>query len=165
MALVVEDGSIVPDANSYISLEDAKAYATERDFGVAWTGSTDSQLEAALLYATRWLDESWSWKGGIVDATQALDWPRDGVIDDEGRDVPRDSIPVAIQQAEVEMAHAHRIGSLAAIRTTGIDSVKAGPVEVKFLGGGGQRTHYQFADRLVRGYALADGDSVQLVRA
>lgn len=75
MSIVVEDGSIVTGANSYVSAADLAAYAAAR--GVTLTG-TDSVL---LLKAMDYLESfDARFKGKRITRDQPLSWPRDGAV-------------------------------------------------------------------------------------
>jgi hypothetical protein len=72
MALIIEDGSGVLNANSYGTVVGARAYAVAR--AVVLSG-TDSDVEAQLIKATDYL-ESLEYLGNVVLFTQSLQWPR-----------------------------------------------------------------------------------------
>ncbi|MCP4257653.1 MAG: hypothetical protein GY774_09035 [Planctomycetes bacterium] len=97
MALIVEDGSQVTDADSYISVVDAQAYLDARSKTVTVT-------ESLLLQAMGELNGQ-SWRGAIVDTDQALSWPRVGVYDCENRYIATDTVPAAIGYAQAFLAY------------------------------------------------------------
>lgn len=73
MPLVVEDGSIVPNANSYISLLDAKEFYTTRGH----IFESDSALEQSLVLACDYINIMESrFQGERVQLTQGLAFPR-----------------------------------------------------------------------------------------
>lgn len=77
MALIVEDGSGLPNAESYVSVSTAAAYLTAMgspDFADAQL----SEQEAALRRATQYLDTRYTFIGEPMTDTQALQWPRSG---------------------------------------------------------------------------------------
>lgn len=74
MTLVVEDGTGKATGESYVSVADCNAYAAANGVS-AWIGS-DSEKEAALRKATRYLDTAFRWRGVRSTTTQALEWPR-----------------------------------------------------------------------------------------
>ena len=82
MTLIVEDGSIVAGAESYISVADAETFLNNR--GLTLTGA-ESDKEAALRKATDYMVQVYRmrWQGWKVDQTQALDWPRNSVYVDQ----------------------------------------------------------------------------------
>lgn len=98
MAFIVEDGTGVAGANAYMTVAELDAYWADR--GV----TLDGDKEAAIIVATQYVDGSFRWKGAIVFADQSLDWPRVGVVDDEGRAVDSMSIPDRLKFAVAEYA-------------------------------------------------------------
>lgn len=101
MAFIVETGSIVAGATSYLSVADLDSYWSDR--GVTLS-ETDAQKEAALIIATQYVDLNNNWKGSIVSETQPRDWPRVDVYDDEGRGIRSDEIPFQLKNAVAEYA-------------------------------------------------------------
>lgn len=101
MALTVEDGSIVPNADSYVSRADLISYAAARGVTLLDDITTDQKAIKAMDYLD--LYEA-NWKGSQVDAaTQALAWPRKNVyiIDDEL--FSQTAIPVQLIRAQKEL--------------------------------------------------------------
>lgn len=99
MALVIEDGSVVAGANSYIEVQDAKDYAAARGVDL---GSDDAVTEQRLLGAMDYL-ESLSYKGTRTDPdNQVLAWPRTGVVSD-GRTYGPNVIPTQLKSAQAQL--------------------------------------------------------------
>jgi hypothetical protein len=96
---VVEEGTGLANAESYISVADADTYHTAQG-NAAWTGTTDAK-EQALRKATAYLDDKYAkrWRGNRANESQALRWPRIAVYDDDQFYVPSTSIPVKLKQA------------------------------------------------------------------
>jgi hypothetical protein len=94
MALVVEDGTGVADANSYIDLDDLEAYAAERGLTIA---TTDADNEVFILRAMDYI-EARPFQGKKYLADQALQWPRDLVYID-GYLIGVDVIPANLKKA------------------------------------------------------------------
>lgn len=102
--------------NSYSSLAAANTYHTTRLHNTAWTGATDANKEAALIWATRNF-ETLVWVGWMTDPAQNLQWPRAGVFKN-GKEVQDASdsalyynlifdsaaIPTFLQEATAEAA-------------------------------------------------------------
>lgn len=109
MALVVEDGSVVPGANSYVDMTYADAYHLSRN-NTAWAegaSSPDTDREGALIRATQWLDATYRsrFPGAKVGGrSQSLQWPRTGAVDADGNTIADDEIPTEIMQATCEAA-------------------------------------------------------------
>lgn len=96
MAIVVEDGTIVANANSYVSEATLTAYATAR--GITLTGDLEELLIKAMDYI-----ESLDFIGVKYTRDQGLQWPRaDVVIDYYYRDV--DYIPTELTKGLMETA-------------------------------------------------------------
>lgn len=97
MSLVVEDGTVVADANSYCSVAFADSYFADRGV-VEWTG-TNAKKEEALIRATDYIESKYSvrFKGNPETDDQSLSWPRlnvnyDGII------------PIPLRKATAEYA-------------------------------------------------------------
>ena len=109
MPIVVEDGTLPANSNSYISLVDAETYATDRGL---WTSSTtDDAKTVALLRAADYLN-TLQWKGVSVAWNRVMAWPREsvpqpgGAVDIYGNPVllANNIVPKAIPQAQAELA-------------------------------------------------------------
>ncbi len=101
MALIVEDGSIVTGANTYVSTADFVTWATAIGEG-ANLPVDEPSLEALLLNAM-FVIEAECYKGTRVSTEQPLSWPRSGVYVD-GQTLPSDSIPYDLVQAQCSYA-------------------------------------------------------------
>ena len=78
MALIVETGSLVTGANSYVTLAEARAYALAR--GVTLS-AVDATLEAIVLQAMDFFESHGArFKGERIERDQALSWPRAGAV-------------------------------------------------------------------------------------
>ncbi len=113
MALIVEDGTGINNAESYISVTDADSYFSSKRGDAAtynsdWaSGSTTTAIkEACLRWGTRLLDKYWAFDGEKSTTTQKLRWPRTGAVDDEGDKIAGNSIPDDLKYATAEMARA-----------------------------------------------------------
>lgn len=150
--------------DSYIDESDAANYASDRGWST-FIALTTAEITQLLLDAAIYLDRSYSWKGSIATESQALSWPRTGVEDHEGRTIASDSVPTVIGNAQIEIAYLqHMQGAILTSQTQGeIESVKAGPVSVKFMNGNtpneGQKIPH--ITRLLAGlYVSAPGQKV-----
>lgn len=100
MALVIEDGTCVADADSFVSLADADAHFVS--YGGFWTGD-DPDKEAALRRAALWLSTYIKWHG-TKTCTGRLAWPRSGVSDCEGVAIADNAIPYQVVFAQLAAA-------------------------------------------------------------
>lgn len=166
MSLIVETGSGVAGANSYISLADAGTYHTDRG-NAAWAAGSDADRTAALIRATFALDGMKAWRGVKASSSQPLVWPRAGAVDDDGYAVASDAIPQRLKDAVCEAAllELASAGALtpALDRGGAVTRVKVGPVEEEYSGAASARTAYAVIDGLLRGLCYA-GSGVKLAR-
>ncbi len=96
MTLIVEDGSIVANANSYADLDYIKAYALARG---ATLSIDDAVIEQQVAIAMDYIEGKRNEYQGIkVDSTQSLQFPRDYLIID-GFDFDSTSIPKELKNA------------------------------------------------------------------
>lgn len=176
MALVVEDGTSKSDADSYISLSDANSYFTNHGSPSAWDAATDSGKEGALRYAVVWLDNHYNWLGTVVLGTQARAWPRYigwdrwGINEDTlGFQVPYDSVPQRVIDAQCELALVHLNDALNTVADTSgaeISSIKLDVLALEYVD---RTTSYSrkvdFVDKMLKGLVEAGGWMVPVVRA
>lgn len=110
MSLIVETGSGLTNANSYISVADADTYVADHGNESVWTAATTAQKEAALRNATQYIDLQYgskfkSSKTNIDSGSrQALQFPRIAVTDDDGYLYDDDEMPDCLKHATVEAA-------------------------------------------------------------
>lgn len=147
MALVVEDGTGKANADSYVSLDDAAAYATSKGLTFPVSGADATPAEQALRRATTWIDGRYrsrftGYRKQLRD--QALEWPRLNAFDAvecATSVIDPDSVPVEIVQATVEAAVREKAspGSLSPDVTTGKikKSFRAGQIAVEYAVGSG----------------------------
>ncbi|MBK9496468.1 MAG: hypothetical protein IPO08_18575 [Xanthomonadales bacterium] len=100
---VVEDGTQVAGANSYVTTAYADDYfIVDPNFYTTWTALTTTQKEYYLAWATRLLDQKVVWRGYRYTDTQALRWPRSGAVDVDGIAIAVDAIPRQLKEATCE---------------------------------------------------------------
>lgn len=97
MAIVVEDGTLVSGANSYITLDEYKNWADDRGI----TYGNDSLLSQQLFRAHDYF-ETLRFRGLKSDELQAMQWPRDQVLID-GYAVESFEIPKEVKTAIFEL--------------------------------------------------------------
>lgn len=101
--LTIEDGTIVADADSYVTIANVATHATR--YGHTWAG-TDEAKEQAILRAMTFIEDSESlFRGHRVSSAQELSWPREYVPDARGTGyLASDAIPKGIKNAVMEAA-------------------------------------------------------------
>jgi len=101
MALVVEDGTQVAAAVSYVTVAEARAYAAARGLTLP---AADAQLEPLLVLAADYLEQlEADFQGVRVGDVQGMAWPRSGVY---VRDIllGDDAIPAGLKLAQCQLA-------------------------------------------------------------
>jgi hypothetical protein len=127
-----------PTANSYVSVAEADFYHTTRLHVELWTGSTVTTAikEAAVIMATRTLDLLYEWYSRPTYLTQALQWPRIGMLDFLQLSILGEGvIPSQLKNATAEFAR-QLIGEDrtedSEIEAQKIRSLDAGPISISF---------------------------------
>jgi hypothetical protein len=104
MALIVETGAGVANAECYADVTACAAYSTAF-YGASLNGST-ADKEAAIRRATAYLN-GLAWKGTrTLGRAQSLAWPRSGVTDCESLSIGANEIPTDLINAQHELARA-----------------------------------------------------------
>ena len=113
---------------SYGTIAEADVYLASNQ---QWLAQTTEAKQKNLDRSEVYLD-SLCWQGSLTDTLQTIAWPRTGVIDQEGRTVDPDTIPVEITNAFFECAALDMTGSLYAPEESSVTAktVSAGSVSV-----------------------------------
>jgi hypothetical protein len=102
--LTIEDGTIVEDADSYVTIDNVATYATR--YGGTWSPATDLVAEQAILRAMLYIegfDDQYC--GSRVSAAQELSWPREYVPNPRaGSYLSSSEIPKGLKNAVCEAA-------------------------------------------------------------
>ena len=75
MPFIVEDGTGLTTANSYIDLTFANEYHSDRG-ETEWASATDENKQFAIVKGTQYLDSHFIFKSTPLKATQSLKFPR-----------------------------------------------------------------------------------------
>jgi hypothetical protein len=143
-----------PAANSYLTVDEADGYWGARPFPDTWD-NTEQSKEALLITATRLTDALFYpakklvregksgpyyvirpiWLGSPASTTQALAWPRNGMVTIAGAPIPNTVIPDGLKAAVAELAgQLSKSDRLLDSDTVaqGISSISAGGVRIQF---------------------------------
>ncbi|HID7510335.1 TPA: DnaT-like ssDNA-binding protein [Enterobacter hormaechei] len=136
MALVVETGNIVPGADSYISLSDARALAAKYGYVLP---ADDTEAEAALRNGAMYVGlQEPALCGKRVSAAQSLSFPRTG-ISLYGFQVANNVIPDQVKLAQliagVEYGNGADVRGISDGRVTTMERVE-GAVTVQYANNG-----------------------------
>jgi hypothetical protein len=155
--LIVEDGTNVPNANSYISQADALIYFNNKADQVYLAASQDQQA-AALFRAGQGLD-FWlngRWYGKRANAVQSLDWPRKDVRDSEGYCVPNNVVPAKVKLAQAEVAKIELTTQFiqqSVDRSNAISKQTVGPIDITYMATAPSITYWPMVIAMLRDYA------------
>ena len=123
-------------ANSYCTLAEADQYHDDRPaVSTTWADASDGNKTKALLWATKLMESLFVWTGYATTTTQAIGWPRTGLLDRIDVSLDSDTVPAEVKNAQAEYARALLVANLAQdndIESQGITSIKAGSVALAF---------------------------------
>jgi len=133
MSLTLINTPAATNANSYVSLATAGLYIEENlHIYATWASLSTANREASLIYATSLLDTQIDWIGTKGDSSQALRWPRDDAVDQDGYDVTSTGIPIPVQRATAFYAYfLSQSDRVAEVDTFGFKRLKAGSLEME----------------------------------
>ncbi|MCR5699658.1 MAG: hypothetical protein K6G52_08455 [Treponemataceae bacterium] len=107
--MIVENGTGLADANSYVSVEFADDYFSAR--GVSeWDDLETEVKEQLLIKATDFVDNIYEWYGKKEFEQQALRFPRVDICDYEGAKIT--GIPTCLKQAVCDASLISKNGEL-----------------------------------------------------
>lgn len=135
MALIVEDGTSVVGANTYISADFARQYALDRGVTIPSATNIDAQIIMAADYLEGF-DERY--KGRRSSPSQSLSWPRTNVVI-YGSRFPINAIPDRLKQAQAQAFMEVFAGADLTPNVTGyaVRREKVDVLEVEYATGGG----------------------------
>jgi hypothetical protein len=131
--IIVEDGSIVPLANSYVTVAGFRQFCEERGVGLPLS---DDSISVFLIKAVDYLEASlFCYRGFKVNSSQSLQWPRFAAIVDRV-EISSTVIPVGIKNAQMQGAIALNSGIELLPNLKSSDFVKkeeVGPLKVEYF--------------------------------
>lgn len=134
VTMVVEDGTIVENANSYVSISYANTYL-ERNIHkyTTWENLSDDDKSALLVWSSSVIDNYFNFEGLRMTGDQDLRWPRYGAYDLDGYLIPNTEIPRELKDSVCELALAYATEDrLDDPDTAGISELKVDVIELKF---------------------------------
>lgn len=166
--LIVEDGSIVANANSYVDYDYVENYHSLRG-NTAWAAGDETAKQYAIIRATQAIDAMYKtkWKGNQTEyGTQELEWPREDV-EVNGTELDDNLIPSSVKKAVCEAALRELASSNSLQpdldRGGDIKKVKADTVEVEYFEGATAQTVYTILDNLLAD--LVDGTATSAINS
>lgn len=100
MSFIVEDGTIVANANAYVTVAEFRAYHGDR--GNSLAGFSAGNMEDAIVRATDYLDARFQFVGQKRSRSQSTQWPRYNAFDTDNFMVG--GVPVEVKEACMEYA-------------------------------------------------------------
>lgn len=166
MALIVETGAGLSNAESYISVANADTRMTNVG-NSNWTTLTTTEKEQALRRATIYMEQAYRerWLGYRETDTQALSWPRNSVIVDGFIPVDTDVVPADVANACADLAFKAAAGDLNPELTRGVVRKKVGPLETEYDRNSPQSVRYRSVDMMLAPYLKGSSAMATLVRA
>lgn len=152
MTLIVEDGTGLADAESYISVADADIYHTNRGNSAWLAVATELEKEQLLRKATDYMTSVYRflWQGRRFSNTQALDFPRwDVIIKDTGYSLASNVVPVQVKNSCCEFALRAIDGALMIDETQRIIREKVDVIEVEYSEFSPLQTRYAQIDAML----------------
>lgn len=139
MAVLIDTTPASPFANSFEDVAGADAYFASQLYAAAWFAATTDEKAQALITTTRALSRM-NWDGWPWTRTQALPFPRSGLLEKNGiYPLANTIIPAELKAATAEGARQLlESGQLPStpLETVGLKRIKAGSVELEYEPGG-----------------------------
>lgn len=130
--LVVEDGTGLPTANSFATVDEATAILEVNPHSL-WS-AVDPDVQANLLiWATRLLINMTKWKGKKRYENAGTPFPRTGLYDREGIAVTDEDVPVQVKEATALLADYLALTDPTVVNSaSNLTAIKADVVELEF---------------------------------
>lgn len=137
MAIIVEDGTLVANANAYINVQFFRDWHSAR--GIDLSDFETSSIESAIVKATDYVDKRFGTRfvGSKRDRTQSLMWPRTDAWTNQEDYINTDEIPNELKRGVVEYALiALKLGELLPIPAKSFNEVDMDSGETTISKGG-----------------------------
>lgn len=164
MRFIVEDGTGLPLSNAFVDVHFVDQYSQEMGKESIWgvlfneeglpetLEKIDMKKKQAIVQASRWLGNTFYWKGKKIDIKQGLAFPRE--IDNEK------VMPYEVKEATASAAiriFAGEVLTKDESRGGLIKSVKAGPVAVTYADSAPSGKQYKEIEDMIKEFAYGIG--------
>lgn len=165
--IIAEDGTVVANANSYLTLAEADTYHIGLENN-AWTDLSAGSRESALRRATTYMVEFYrfKWKGSRKDVDQLLDWPRvdvylDPAVAGDNITAPLAStiVPAEVMNACASLALSASTDTLYEDQEQKIIREKIGPLDTTFSEFSPSQKQYSSVNAALSLYLLNNGST------
>lgn len=150
MSLIIENGTGLDNADSYIDLTYLTDYATKRNITI--TGITEANIIKAMDY----FESAYTFKGTKLKETQSLAFPRliNGVVE----------YPIRIKNALCELTIKTKENELLKDTERATKREKVGDIEIEYSEYSKDETNYNFVINLILPWLSSNGFSHSIVR-
>lgn len=163
MALIVEDGTGMADATSFVTRAEYIAFAAARGVVVADEDASDIDAIKAVDYLM-----AECWLGEPTVTTQALPFPRTVYNFDRTLAFPSDEVPAAIKRAQMMLALASKSGIDLMPNLAGgavVTREKIGPIETEYAEASAyNRPTFPAVSAAIAPYQCGQGGAFRVVR-
>ena len=167
--LIVEDGTGLPNANSYCDLDYALEYCTMKGY-TSWQSLSDTEQKVFIIRGTEFIDNFYNWRGRKGKGSQALSFPRLDLYDDDQYLI--NGIPEKLKKACLEAAFLNSTSGADTLFTTkdengAIKRQKVDSLEVEYFSNQQNETNqssvdyttiYDILNKLLKGLYKEKGD-------
>jgi hypothetical protein len=103
--VIVENGSLVANANSFVTRDDVLAYCVNRGYSFSLTDT--ALADAAVIKGADWLKNTMrlNYRGSLRTATQTMPWPREDASMYRGPSIANTVVPQCVKDAQCELAY------------------------------------------------------------
>lgn len=156
MALIIEDGTGKEDADSYVSIEYLRSYCEKRQIELPGDPD-DNVIGAKLIEATEYADTVKRYKASRLKASQALYFPREGLVDWDGQ--PVEGIPRRLKDAVCFLAVTAFSEPLYENLGQTVKSESIGPISTTYADGSTAHKTFTTSERLLAPYVRNENDN------
>ena len=167
--LIVEDGTGLPNANSYCDLDYALEYCTMKGY-TSWQTLSETEQKVFIIRGTEFIDNFYNWRGRKGKGSQALSFPRLDLYDDDQYLI--NGIPEKLKKACLEAAFLNSTSGADTLFTTkdengAIKRQKVDSLEVEYFSNQQNETNqntvdyttiYDILNKLLKGLYKEKGD-------
>lgn len=163
---IVEDGTVVENANALVSVTEADQYFAMRQV-TEWGNLLLEEKQAAIVKATDYLSTVYSnsFQGVIVSQAQLLPFPRKLMVIDDYT-VSDETVPLNVRKAVLELALRSLEGSLQEDLGERVKREKVDVLETEYFESGSQQKRYPQVYNLIKRYLNkgSSANNIGLVR-
>lgn len=170
ISFVVEDGTGLPNANSYCDLDYALEYCVSKGY-TNWLSLTEDMQKIYIIRGTEFVDNFYNWKGRRGSQSQSMAFPRLDLYDEDHYEVR--GVPDKLKKACIEAAFLNSSSGSDTLFTTkdengAIKRQKVDSLEVEYFSNQQNETNanavdyttiYDILNKLLKGLYKEKGES------